>query len=365
MRRKSAYLVAAVVPLAMAGAAAFVLNTGTAPEAPETPEPVTSEASAAEPATVRDVPGVQETDDGLDFNDQMKSKLRSIGAAYEAQTQYPDFSQPIASGELESKYRGNTPVASDLPADLSDPDSPGISILTDRFRYYAGDQLAANARISGLAEEESSSVTAKLLRGGEVVSRASVTPAQDAPHSYYLDFSALQFNDVDWKEKLTIRANFNFRGKRYIRSATVEYVSTVARVDGVADSQVQDEYLRIPVHVSTDKPGRHRLQANLYDAGTGEPLVHLRAEDDVDSSGSLVLKAHIAALRQAGSEGPYELKDLVLTRLPTSPNYITEYGRVDRDRYRIDDHSFDDYLDKPYENQKAERRAEELRRLGS
>ncbi|MDK9558244.1 hypothetical protein QQF73_11490 [Marinobacter sp. M216] len=363
MRRISTYLVIAAVPLTVFCAALYFLSAG--PEDSRTPEVAASHAPSIKPAPTLDLPGVKETDAGFDFDDEMKSKLQAVGDAYEAQASFPAFSQPISPDELEGKYRGNTPVASDLPADLTDPNSPSISILTDRFRYYPGDRLAANAAISGLPPEESSAVTAQLLRGNEEVAQASVTSSQDQPHSYYLDFSALQFDDVSWKEELTVQATFSFRGEQHLRSATVEYVSTIGSVDGVAQSRVQEEYLQIPVHVSTEKPGRHRLQANLYDASTGEPLVHLNAEDNVDSTGSLVLKAHIGALKASGSEGPYTLGDLVFTRMPTSPKYITEYGRVNQERYQVGGHSFDDYLDKPYVNQKATRIARELRRIGS
>lgn len=362
MRRLSRYLLVAAVPLIVFGAAVFLLSAE--PEnslvfdAPPNPLPVESKP-------MLDLPGVEETEHGFDFDDEMKSKLQAIGDAHEAQASFPEFSQPISPDELEGKYRGNTPVASDLPADLKDPSSPSMSILTDGFRYYPGDQLVANAAISGLSAEESSAVTAQLLLGDDEVARASVTSAQDQPHSYFLDFSALQFDDVSWKAELTLQVTFNFRGEQYLRSATVEYVSTMASVDGVAQSQVQDEYLEIPVHVSTEKPGRHRLQANLYDASTGEPLVHLNVENHVDSTGLLVLKAHIAALKASGSEGPYTLGDLVFTRMPTSPEYITEYGRVNQGRYQVGEHSFEEYLDKPYVNQKATRIARELRRIGS
>lgn len=365
MSRKPVYLLAAAVSVAVVCASLLLLNNGADSDEHVAPEVAQSDGASTTPAPVAEVPGVEKTEDGFDFDDELKSKLRAIGNAYEARAQYPEFSQPIAPDEIEAKYRGNTPVPSELPADLSDPNSPGISILTDRFRYFPGDQLVAQATISGLSEEESSTVTAHLMRGGEPLSRASITPVPNEPHSYFLDFVSLQLDDVSWKQRLTIRAEFVFRGKSYTRDATVEYVSTVASVDGVARSEVENEYLLIPVYVSTEKPGLHRLQANLYDAASGEPLVHLSAEGQVDSSGSLELKAHIASLKSAGSEGPYDLKDLVLTRLPTSPDYITEYGRVDQERYQIGKHSFEDYLDKPYVNPKANRIASELRRLGS
>ena len=92
----------------------------------------------------------------------------------------------------------------------------------------------------------------------------------------------------------------------------------------------------------------------------------LRAEGSLESSnGVLVLRAHIAALKKAGSEGPYELKDLGLQRLPSEPDYITEYGHIEQDVFSITAFSFKLYSDQPYRNEKTQRIAKELRRLGS
>ncbi len=372
MHKVSRSLLGITAALAVISGAAFFLGSD-----PSQPEPRASDDGSPAPDLVQDkqpveaspepqLPGVKETEHGLDFDEAMKAKLRDISEAYQERTQYPEFSVPINPDQLESKYRADIAVPSDVPARLGDPDSPTLSILPNQSRYFAGDSMLVSAEIIGLSEQETSTVSARLLRGGETIAYATVTPTQESAHSYHLDFGALELRNVDWKEVLTIEAEFAFRGKSHRRGPTVEYVATVASIEGVAPSEVEDEYLRIPVYVSTEKPGRHRLQANLLDASTGTPLVHLRAEEDLESrDGSLVLKAHIAALKQSGSEGPYELKDLKLTRMPTSPNYITEYGRVDEERYPVDGHDFSDYLDEPYVNEKADRIARELQRIGS
>jgi hypothetical protein len=140
----------------------------------------------------------------------------------------------------------------------------------------------------------------------------------------------------------------------------------MAELHEVGAARVAGEYLEIPVEVSTDKPGYHRIKGNLYDAASGRPLVHLRAEGMLESSaGVLVLKAHIAALKKAGSEGPYELRDLGLQRMPSEPDYITEHGRIGQEVFPIDSFRFNNYSDQPYRNESSERIAKELRRLGS
>ena len=157
-----------------------------------------------------------------------------------------------------------------------------------------------------------------------------------------------------------------FEGKVYSRGTSIEYISTMAAIEDVASAEIVDEYLNIPVYVATQKPGYHRVRGNLYDRETGEPLVHLRAEGQINSNADiLTLKAHISALKAAGSEGPYELRDLSLQRLPSKPDYITEFGKAGQKVYDINGFSFSEYLDKPYVNEKSQRIAKELRRLGT
>jgi hypothetical protein len=326
--------------------------------------------SQAEPETHESdtlvLPGIEKKQDGLDFNDEMKLKLQEISVAYAEQAKYPSYSVPIHTGELATKYLPDMPIATELPADLRDPNSPSLSILPSKFRYFSGDLISASAQISGLAVDEVSDASARLLMKGKALSYATVTPLDDKVHSFRLDFDAVGLDAIEWKEDITIEVEFQLPQDIYTRSITVEYVKTIAQVEDIAASEVKGEYLTIPVYVSTEKPGFHRLQANLYDDVTGEPLVHLTAEEQLlSTSGMLTLKAHISALKVSGSEGPYRLKDLMLRRLPSEPDYITEFGRVEHAAFEVEGHQFSAYQDKPYTNEKAQRIANELRKLGS
>lgn len=312
------------------------------------------------------IPGISETGQGLQLDAEARAQLQQIGEAYAAQIRYPEFSQPIDPDNLESKYLPDVPVATELPADLRDPNSPILSLLPNQFRFFEGDALLVSAQIKGLPDDVTSAINAELTRQGQVLAQATVYPADEPAHSYVLDFGTLRLPDVSWQQELQVNAEFQFAGKTTTRSVTVEYHQTVARVEQVGPSSVEGEYLQIPVYVSTDKPGFHRLKANLYDAETGKPLVHLRAEESLDSAqGQLLLRAHIGALKAAGSEGPYELRDLQLSRMPSSPDYITEFGRIEQGVIAIEGHAFESYDDKPYHNEKSQRILKELSRLGS
>ena len=312
------------------------------------------------------LPGIKKNQNGFDFDDEMKLKLKDISDAYAEQAKYPSYSVPIHADELSTKYLPDMPVAAELPADLSDPNSPSLSILPSKFRYLNGEDLSAIAQISGLADEETSYVSARLIMQDKTLGVAVVSPVADQSHHYQLNFDAFGIGKIEWKENITIEVEFQLLGNIYTRNITVEYLNTIAQIEDVGASEVQDEYLIIPVYVATDKPGFHRLEANLYDTETNQPLIHLTAEDQLlSSNGQLTLKAHISALKVSGSEGPYTLKDLMLRRLPAEPDYITEFGQIEQAYFEVDGYLFSEFQDKPYINEKAQRIANELRNLGS
>ena len=55
----------------------------------------------------------------------------------------------------------------------------------------------------------------------------------------------------------------------------------------------------------------------------------------------------------------------MLRRLPSEPDYITEFGRFEGASFEVDGYRFSEFQDKPYINEKAQRIANELRKLGS
>lgn len=312
------------------------------------------------------IPGVEKTAQGFQFDNEMKQRLQDISDAYEEQIKYPSYSLPIQEGELEAKYLPDILVEDELPAVLDDPNSPRLSVTPNKFRYFSGDEIKVRAQITGLDEHALSDVTGRLLRNGSELGFAAVIPSEQQAHSYQLQFNSLDLNDVQWKELLDLEVEFQIQGQTYTRMVSLEYLALIAQLEDVAAAEVRGEYLEMPVYVSTEKPGYHRIQGNLYDIASDQPLVHLTAEDSLaGNAGMLTLKAHIAALKAAGSEGPYELRDLQLRRLPSEPDYVTEFGRIMQPTFKVDGFRFADYQDKPYINEKAQRIAKELRKIGS
>lgn len=377
MKRRSLMSLSAAAAISAIALVVWLASLGDAPKtnwatdhnktSPSSEPALVSQTAATQaPAGPTHLPGTTLTEQGHDFDADMKSKLRSIAEAYQEQVQYPDFSQPIEPEALAARYLPQAPVTLGMPADLRDPSSPELALQADKVRYFAGDAPAATASIHGLNPEETSRVSGELRMGERVLAYASVHAHADEAHRYRLDFGRLSLPEISWKQEVFMVVAFEFRGQSHTRSLPVSIVETLARVDSVGSAQVNAEYLEIPVYVSTNKPGYHRLKGNLYDAATNQPLVHLKAQDNLtEASGVVMLKAHIAALQASGSEGPYELRDLSLQRMPSAPDFITEYGDAEDMRFTVDGFPFSAYKQTPYTHEKAQRIAQELMQLGS
>ena len=154
--------------------------------------------------------------------------------------------------------------------------------------------------------------------------RAALQETREAPvaKDYLLHFTTDQVQPLSPTGELRVVVNFSLNGQAHEIGTPSPWWTVWPRVGDVGQARVNEEYLEIPADITARKPGYHQLSANLYDERSGKPVVHLSAEHDVRSTqDTLVLKAHIRALKAAGSSGPYQLKDVSLGAYACSPIY--------------------------------------------
>ena len=273
---------------------------------------------------------------------------------------YPSYSRPIFSEGQMAQYVPNRSIASCLPRNLDNPgDTPTKSsdnaatwVKASRFYYFPGETITAEADVIGLDASRFSSVSARLIKddGNDVIATATGVKIPGTAHKYSLSFDNAGEFSIDNTKRMSIIAEFTIEDQYYEIGTSIQYYETVVtRLDAIGSAQVVAEHLEIPVFVSTTELGFHSVSANLYDAESGIPLVHLYAEKDLTlESDVITLQAHIAALKIAGSEGPYVLKDFAVTRKPSAPNYVTERGSVIPSSVAIPEFPFTEYNDIPY-----------------
>ncbi len=298
------------------------------------------------------------------FEAETKARLIQIADTFSEDIQYPEYSKPIRNKDELQKYLPNQSVASSLDLDVKKDNSPSISIKSSKLQYFRGEEIIGEAAISNLTNDDIVSVSARLVTSGNIVAETEGRRI-GASDTFLVSFEPDSLDVPPKVTELRLIANFNVEGRRYEIGTPVKYVNVVASIDYVADAQVNDTFLEVPVYLTTSQLGYHQISANLYNAETGRALVHLSAYKDVlVEKDFIVLKAHIAALKVAGHEGPYFLDDLTLTRMPSPPRFITEFGTVPDEKITLNGYPFSDYRDEPYIDEQAQERLEFLSKLG-
>jgi len=298
--------------------------------------------------------------------EETKARLTQISDSFREDIKYPTTSKPIQDEDSLQKYLPNRSIASSVAISPRDEQSPKISIKSSKHQYFRGEDIHASAYFEGLSDRQTLSVSGRLVQAGKLLSQAEIIPNAQDRSRFDLKFNDLPDQEIHPERGARIVAQFNVDNRSYEIGTAISYVASVARVDHVDNAQIDNEYLSIPVYISTTSPGYHRLSAILYAAETGTPLLSLNAEKDLQTNNDFIpLKAHIASLKTMGHEGPYTLREFSLTRMPSKPNFRTEHGVVERESFDIQGFPFSEYQDIPFEDEQAQARVEFLTQLGS
>jgi hypothetical protein len=322
----------------------------------EKPRPAAKKATLADAGTELASPYL---------NREVKARLAQVADVYAEQIQYPSFSMPIPNREALQKYLPNRSIGAERRLNIEDEHSPGIRLQTDKQYYFTGDKIEATVSLSGLRGHPRVEVGARLVSLGRTLATADVNAAEQQTAVYQMSFNSLDEVAASATEEYRVVARVTIDGAAYELGTPISYVASVAKVTAVGMAQVSGEYLYIPVNVTTTKPGYHELAANLYTAKSNKPLVHLSVQQELQSSmGLMQLKAHIAALKLGDDPGPYRLQDISLKRMPSPPDFTSEYGTSSQDSYPVNGYAFDEYDDLPYVDEEARERLEFLRQAG-
>ena len=296
---------------------------------------------------------------------EAKARLVQISNSFAKDILYPENSKPIRNQDELNKYTPNQNSTTSRATNIKNPESPQISIKASKHQYFFGETIFADASIEGFSSLQNVKVSGFLLQEGKIVANANVQRNPDASSSYQLSFTSPANSATSNSSSLRLVAQFNIDQQQYEIGTAIRYTQSVANIKYVGQAFVNSAYLHIPVFINTANTGYHLVSANLYDEKNEQPLVHLSEEKNLLSQNDFIeLKAHAAALKVMEHEGPYELRDILLTRMPSRPNYVTEYGQVEKIRYSVNGFPFSDYENTPYTDDATQERLEFLNQLG-
>ncbi len=306
-----------------------------------------------------------DTINNLFYEKEAKARLIQISNSFAKDILYPENSKLIRNQDELNKYTPNQSSTTSRATNIKNPESPQISIKASKHQYFIGETIFADASIEGLSSLQNVKVSGFLIQEGKIVANANVQINSNNPTSYQLSFTSPDNSVTNNSSSLRLVAQFNIDQQQYEIGTAIRYTHSVANIKYVGEAFVNEAYLHIPVFINTTNTGYHLVSANLYDVKNDQPLVHLSEEKNLLSQNDFIeLKAHAAALKSMEHEGPYELRDILLTRMPSRPNYVTEYGQVEKSRYSVNGFPFSDYETTPYTDDATQERLDFLNQLG-
>ncbi len=300
------------------------------------------------------------------LNHEVKARLEQVAEAYAKQIQFPSYSMPIPDEESLQKYLPNRSIEAERALDIKDENSPRIRLSTDKQQYFIGDSIDVTVGLSGIDGEHLIEVKAMLLTDVQTLASVDGRAITQQEMTYRMSFNELEALPHSGTDDFRVVARISIDGEVYEIGTPVSYVSSIAEVTHVGAAQVSGEILNIPVHVTTTRLGYHELAANLYSAQSDRPLMHLTAKEELQANDWLMqLQAHIVSLKNRGDPGPYILKDIIFTRMPSAPDFATAYGKTSQNSYEITGHPLAEYDDAVYIDEDGLIRLETLQKIGS
>jgi len=162
-----------------------------------------------------------------------------------------------------------------------------------------------------------------------------------------------------------VHAEIDFNGNSPAKiSAVFKLAGTDATLTNLDEAYIDGAHLIIPAQFDVAVPGYYRIQANLYDSASQQPISHLNSAfllTKRENSG--LLKVHAVTLRSQGSPGPYQLRDINVTRGPEKPGDKTGYGFSKQSSYEVNGFDLSHYSDEEFVDPKNQQRLEFLQKM--
>ena len=288
---------------------------------------------------------------------ELESHFARVADAYEQSSQYPPYSLPINEDTVDD-YRYNTYTPVDIP--VSDDGDVRIRILLEALHFQRGDPIVGLVTITGGEASDLSLDEARLrTREGEDVYSGELDAS--GPGEYELVLSPEATQASEWPVELLVVVDGKYLGKDVAAVAPVRYDDPVGEVVSVGEASVDGAHLTIPVEAELEGSGFYAISGNLY-TESGRPIVRIEHRTEMSGlNNEAELRVHRQALEASGSEGPYEIGNLMLRQLPAQPGDRTRFGAESDERFSIQGFSFDRYSNERYEDPMREARLEFLR----
>ena len=321
------------------------------------PITVSSPSAPVKPMAKVVAAGPQEVD--IYEDEQIKAQFMEVAQAYSETAKYPHFSQPITNPDQIAIPKPFEFTEVDTPFPVDSQEQPlRLSLATDKSQYFLGDVIVARLIVRNAPENsdiEVSGILASLSLGDTDI---------EIKFNLNIDPSAAPADEIS--AELLLKVGVDINDEVLSTTIGIRYDSAAARLTNISYVRIQGEYLDIQLQYSVQVDGYFFTNAVLQDAVSGKPLLRLQAEGAMTESNSfMTMRAHIQALKAAGSEGPYLLTNIAGYRGAERGEDLDTPTSSAQQNYQIQGYRFDLYDDVEFEDDLAKERIDFLTKLGA
>jgi hypothetical protein len=331
------------------------------------PIAVSSPSAAVKPMAKVVAAGPQEID--IYEDEQIKAQFMEVAQAYSETAKYPHFSQPITNPDQIAIPKPFEFTEVDTPFPVDSQEQPlRLSLATDKSQYFLGDVIVARLIVRNAPENsdiEVSGILASLSLGDtDIEIKFNLVEGSTNEYRANIDPSAAPADEIS--AELLLKVGVDINDEVLSTTIGIRYDSAAARLTNISYVRIQGEYLDIQLQYSVQVDGYFFTNAVLQDAVSGKPLLRLQAEGAMTESNSfMTMRAHIQALKAAGSEGPYLLTNIAGYRGAERGEDLDTPTSSAQQNYQIQGYRFDLYDDVEFEDDLAKERIDFLTKLGA
>jgi hypothetical protein len=305
---------------------------------------------------------------------EMKAQFLQVADLYRLNSRYPVGSIPVVGERFAKPVEPfeQAEVDTPYPRDKDDLDPIRIIASVEKMEYFVGEPINARVMLKGGGIDEYSRINVfgsimSVSQGRDIGLGVNFEQVSFNEYRSAINTQAIAPGQMPREALLNVRVKLE-DGRTLVQTVPFFYNgSPSARVENVVNSRQEGAFLLIPLQYNVFQEGYYFVDAILDDAATGQPLVQLQTEGRMQfGNGLLTLKAHIHALMDAGSAGPYRLRIVNTFRAGTFNETRDVAATVSRPfGYDVQGAPFDQYDDIPYDDPEVNERIEFLEQLGS
>lgn len=308
------------------------------------------------------------------LNKEMQAQFLQVADLYQQNARYPVGSIPVVGERFANPVKPfeQAEVDTPYPTDKNDEDPIRISASVEKMEYFAGEPIIARVLVSGGGVDTYSRIEAfgsviSISDGQKTGLAVNFEQTNFNEFRSIIDTQAVVPGEIPREALLSLTVKLE-DGRSLGQTVPFFYNgSPSARVENIVNSRQEGAFLVIPLQYNVFEAGYYFVDAILDDASTGQPLVQLQTEGRMQlGNGLLTLKAHIHALMDAGSPGPYRLRVVKTFRAGNFNESRDVAATVSRPfGYDLQGAAFDQYDDIPFVDPAVQERIEFLRQIGN